>query len=111
LDCDNQANTHSRIHKGFQMAKNKVVYQVSKNGLIIQTFAEEVLATNHVRNAALIDNESEFEIVRLESVFDSKRSLKDKAQLNKYRNSKTGNAIHAGIRESDMFIGREDDDD
>ena len=92
------------------MTKSKSTYRVSKNGVITQTFVEEVLALNHVRNSAIIDQEAEFEIVRHESIFDSKSSPKDKAKLIKYRNTKIGNAIHAGIRESDMHIGRDDGD-
>jgi hypothetical protein len=90
------------------MTKSDSTYQVAKNGIIIQTFAEEVLAMNHVRNSAMVDNESEFAIMRVESIFDSKTSIKDKAKLNSFRQSKIKNSIHAGIRASDLLIGRED---
>jgi hypothetical protein len=87
------------------MTKSNLTYQVYMNGNAANRFNEEVLAFNFIRNKAMEDKTMEFTVDKIEHIFDSEGTLKDKARLNKYRNSTTGNAIHASLRKSEWNIG------
>jgi hypothetical protein len=60
----------------------------------------EIKQSNH--------KDADFAIERIERVFDPIENSDDRKRLTKFRNSKADNSVHAGIRNSDLDIGRED---
>jgi hypothetical protein len=78
------------------------------SGNVVSRFDEEILALNYIRNQAPDYRHSEFAVEKVERVFDSLANSNDRKRLIKFRSAIGGNAVHAGIRNSDLDIGRED---
>jgi hypothetical protein len=87
---------------------SKCTYHVYIDGKVVSRFDEEILALNYIRNQAPDHKDADFAIEKIERIFDTFRNSTDKARLVRFRNSKADNSVHAGIRNSDLDIGRED---
>ena len=74
----------------------------------IGTFAVEEQAFALVRTEARKHREADFRIEKTETVFDSIRAPRDQESLQRVRNPRRTNAIHAGIRADDWKFGWED---
>jgi hypothetical protein len=86
----------------------KVTYRVYRDGKVVSRFDEKVFAFNYMRNQAPYHRESEFAVGRIERIFDSLKNSTDKARMIRFRNADRDNSVHAGIRNSDLDIGRDE---
>jgi hypothetical protein len=75
------------------------------NNIILGTSTVEEQAYELVRTEATIHRESEFRIKKIETVFDSITSPRDKLSLNIIRNPRKSNSAPASIHPGDRKAG------
>jgi hypothetical protein len=87
------------------MENNVILGVYMDNNVIIGTSTVEEQAYELIRTEATIHRDSEFRIVKTETVFDSVRNPRDKLSLQTIRNPRKSNPVPASIHPGDRKAG------